>query len=143
MLGNVVPVKPMLENTGYKIVGKTVNKIPTTNAPAIQPFHPPVELPNTPAVPPEKKHICAAGMITIGLLKIIINTIHNNPDIYALKKPSNTAVGAKGKILGQSKAGLEFLIYFSDIDTNSAVISPINKRTPVINVYIPAVNMNA
>lgn len=133
----------MPENTGYRIVGKKANKRPTTNEPATAPLQPPVEFPKTAAVPPEKKAIWAAGIITTGKWNRTINRTPTKPAEYAHKKPTITAVGANGKTVGTSNAGREFGINFSEIDTNAAVISAKNMRTPVINIDIPAVNMNA
>lgn len=114
-----------------------------TNDPTTAPRHPPVEFPNTPAVPPEKKQMCAAGMITTGNLRATIKNTPINPAVYEDKKPTITAVGANGKTVGTSNAGREFGINFSEIETKAAVISDRNIRTPVIKIDIPAVNVNA
>ena len=60
------------------------------------------------------------------LLHAIMIAIAARPPTNAPTKPINTAVGANGKIAGQSTAGLEFGIYFSEIATKAAVISAIN-----------------
>ncbi|MNI67158.1 hypothetical protein D3C73_1227730 [compost metagenome] len=57
MLGNVAPSIPSVPYTGYSIVGKKASNNPATNDPKRAPLHPPDELPNTAAVPPEKKQI--------------------------------------------------------------------------------------
>ena len=137
------PSTPIPAYNGYKTAGKNASNNPTKKEPKIAPLHPPVELPNTPAAPPEKKQICAAGMMTTGKLKLAIKRIASNPAAYEDKNPTNTAVGANGKIVGTSNAGLELGINFSEIDTKAAVISARNILTPVIKMDIPAANVNA
>ena len=96
-----------------------------------------------PAVPPEKKQICAAGIMTMGKWNMTIMTIAINPAAYELRKPTKTAVGANGKIVGTSSAGRDPGINLSEIATNAAVISAKNIRTPVIRTEMPAVKVNA
>lgn len=51
---NVVPSKPRAPNTGNKQAGKKERSNPFTKAPATAPLTPPVALPYTPAVAPQK-----------------------------------------------------------------------------------------
>ena len=73
-----------------------------------------------------KKQIPAAGIIITLLWNATIPAIPANPPRNAPTNPIKTAVGANGKIAGQSTAGLEFGMYLSEIATNAAVISAIN-----------------
>ena len=51
----LVFANPIELSTGYIPAIKNVTTTPCTNAPAIQPFNPPVAFPQTPAVAPQKK----------------------------------------------------------------------------------------
>ena len=82
--------------------------------------------PNTPQVPPEKKQIPAAGIMIVLLCIATMIARATSPPRKDPTNPINTAVGANGKIAGQSTAGLEFGMYFSEIATNAAVISAMN-----------------
>lgn len=62
--------------------------------------------------------------------------------MYADKNPKTVAVGAYWKTTGQSSAGFELGINFSEIPTNAGIISPKNILTPVIIIYKAAVNVN-
>ena len=94
--------------------------------PTRAPFQPPYALPNTPQVPPEKKQMPAAGIMIVLLWNATISAIAARPPRKDPINPTSTAVGANGKIAGQSTAGLEFGMYFSEIATNAAVISAMN-----------------
>ncbi len=108
--------------------------------PNTAPFQPPNALPNTPAAPPGKKSIIIGGTmaahpiapnISIHIIKIAVADI--NPII--------TAVGAYGKITGQSSAGLAPGMILVEIPLNAGTISPKNIRTPNSKTVIPAANL--
>lgn len=52
-----------------------------------------------------------------------------------------TALGAKGKMAGQSTAGRALGTSFSEMPTKAAVISAMNWRTPKIRTDMPAANL--
>ena len=94
----VVFANPIELNTGYIPAIRNVATTPCTNAPVIQPFNPPVALPHTPAVAPQKKWRTAPG-------RTIATAIHAFPISARItsatipprkeqKKPINTAFGA-------------------------------------------------
>ena len=100
----------------------------------MHPLSPPLAFPHTPAVAPQKKCTTAPGRIIATLnpacpmkaktAKPII------PPIKEVKKPINTAFGAYGNKIGQSKAGFALGTSFSEIPLNAGTISAINIRTP-------------
>ena len=59
----VVLARPKEPNTGNKNTGKKVINTPCAKAPKIAPRRPPVALPNTPAVAPQKKCGTTPGKI--------------------------------------------------------------------------------
>ena len=90
---NVVPVYPKLLSDGNNNAGKNVIKRPFANAPNIAPLLPPVALPNTPAVAPQKKCGTTPGKITGAFNAININ-IPTIPPTKLDKNPIKTAFGA-------------------------------------------------
>jgi hypothetical protein len=68
------------------------------------PLQPPVEFPNTPAGPPPKKQVITGGVSAYKPMAPN-NTTQRITVARQLKNPSITAVGAKLKITGQSRAG--------------------------------------
>ena len=64
-------------------------------------------------------------MITL-LFSATMPAIAARPPKNDPTNPINTAVGANGKIAGQSTAGRELGMNFSEIPTNAAVISAMN-----------------
>lgn len=90
---NVVFSKPRLPSNGSKTTGKKVISRPLVKAPAIAPFLPPVELPNTPAVAPVKKCGTTPGKIKVKL-KAPSNARPTKPPKKLNTKPIITAFGA-------------------------------------------------
>ena len=134
---NVVLAKPREPNTGSKKTGKKVISTPCANAPIIAPRLPPVALPNTPAVAPQKKCGTTPGKISTHL-SCPNSTNPTIPPIKLDKKPINTAFGAYGKTIGQSSAGLADGTSFSEIPVNAGTISAKTKRTPCKITKTPA-----
>lgn len=71
---------------------------------------------------------------------IIILTI---PPAKLEKKPIKTALGAYGKIIGQSNAGFALGTSFSEIPLNAGTISASIKRTPDKITNTPAAKVPA
>ena len=97
--------------------------------PNTAPLLPPVELPKTPEAAPQKKCPTTPGMITV-VCKPIIANMDSVPTKKLTKKPINTALGAYGKTIGTSNAGLESGTSFLAIPWNAGTISANTIRTP-------------
>lgn len=139
---NVVPSKPRVPNTGSKQAGKNERSIPFTKEPATAPLTPPVALPYTPAVAPQKKCGTSPGTMTVKPNKGR-RKIDTMPPAKLHKKPMITAFGANGKTVGASSAGFAPLTKRSAIPLKAGTISPIAIRTPAKIMYTPAKKGNS